>query len=180
MITFLTTNSGKFEEASEILGERGIKVEMAEKRYREVQADSLEEVVKYALEDLDMENVFIEDAGLFIASLSGFPGVYSSYVYETLGNAGVLKLLEGCKERRAGFRSVIGYRGAGKEVKIFEGEVIGTIHTEVRGSEGFGYDPIFIPEGYTKTFAEDMKVKNKISHRKVALGALAEYLEKEK
>jgi len=180
MIAFLTSNKGKFEEAAEILGRKGIRIERIESEYEEVQSGNLEEVVMHALEGLDLKEVFIEDAGFFVDALSGFPGVYSSYVYETLGNPGILKLLEGCKDRRAGFCSIIGYKGPGGEVRVFRGEIRGTVATAIRGSEGFGYDPIFIPEGHTKTFAEDMKVKNRISHRKAALEALADYLEKER
>ncbi len=151
------------------------KLRWRKESYREVQASSLEEVVREALEEIPGDNFFIEDAGLFVDALSGFPGVYSAYVFKTLGNAGILKLLRGEENRRARFRSVVGLK-LGGEVKLFTGEVLGSIAEEARGEAGFGYDPIFIPEGSTKTFAEDPELKQRVSHRRRALEKLAAYL----
>jgi XTP/dITP diphosphohydrolase len=143
--------------------------------YREVQAETLEEVVKEALTEIPGDNFFIEDAGLFIPALNGFPGVYSAYVFKTIGNEGILRLLKGADNREASFRSVVGLKLRG-EVKLFTGEVRGRIALEAKGSEGFGYDPIFIPEGYDRTFAEDTRLKQRVSHRRRALEKLAAYL----
>jgi len=144
--------------------------------YKEIQADSLEEVVKDALNTINSidNGVFIEDAGLFIKALNGFPGVYSSYIENTIGNDGILKLMKDVNDRKAVFKSVIGFKGS--DIKIFEGEVKGEIALESRGTKGFGYDPIFIPEGHKKTFAEDFELKSRISHRKRALEKLARFI----
>lgn len=177
---FITSNKFKFEEAREILGEKGIEVEWTRKKYDEIQTEStgeeaLEEVVRHALSRLRKKEIFIDDAGLFISALKGFPGAYSSYVQKTLGNKGILRLMQGAKDRRAKFICTIGYKGK-EGIKLFKGEIAGSIGKEERGKEGFGYDPIFIPGSYRRTFAEDKDLKNRISHRRRALDKFAIYL----
>ncbi len=177
-IYFITSNKGKFEEAKEILGKYGVKVEMKSISYPEVQAETLEEVVNFGLKYLQNKldkPFFIEDSGLFIDALNGFPGVYSAYVFKTIGNDGILKLMETVTNRNARFVSVVGYFDGANE-KIFKGVVNGRISYSKRGKGGFGFDPIFIPEGYSNTFAELGSEKNKISHRYKALKKLGEYL----
>ena len=175
MIYFITSNENKFKEAEEIFAAHGISLEQKHAPYPEIQADTLEEVVEEGLKSISEENVFIEDAGLFVDALGGFPGVYSRYVEDTLGNEAVLKLLKDVKERGAVFKSVVGYKGS--EIKIFEGTVEGHITTEEKGTAGFGYDPIFVPKGFNKTFAQDFNLKMRLSHRKQAMEKLAKYLE---
>jgi XTP/dITP diphosphohydrolase len=170
----MTSNEHKFNEAREIFKKHGMKLERLPLGYKEIQADALEEVVKYALKNTDRRRIFIEDAGLFIRALNGFPGVYSKYVENTIGNEGILRLMKDVKDRRAVFKSVVGYKN--EEIKIFEGTVKGTIAHGIRGEKGFGYDPIFVPEGFNKTFAEDIKLKMEISHRKRALEKFVAYL----
>ncbi|AEH24998.1 XTP/dITP diphosphatase [Pyrococcus yayanosii] len=177
-IFFITSNPGKVREAATYLQPLGIEIVQRKVPYPEVQAESLEEVVKFGLEWLS-ERIegpfFIEDSGLFIEALRGFPGVYSAYVFKTIGNEGILKLMEGIEERDAHFKSVIGYWDG--KAYIFTGIVKGSIATEARGGGGFGFDPIFIPNGFSKTFAEmTTKEKNAISHRGKALKAFSEWL----
>jgi XTP/dITP diphosphohydrolase len=123
----------------------------------------------------------VEDAGLFISRLSGFPGPYSAYVYKTIHNDGILKLLEGSKERDAKFQSVIGYcdQETVCEPIFFEGVVNGEITLTERkeqGKSGFGFDPIFEPSGIEKTFAEMTIIeKNRYSHRAMAIRKFAEW-----
>jgi XTP/dITP diphosphohydrolase len=178
MYYFLTSNEHKFNEARELFAKHGLKLEWLRDSYPEMQGDSLEEVAREALKGVEKERVFVEDAGLFVEALNGFPGVYSSYVLRTIGNEGILKLLEGVANRRARFESVVAYK-AGEEVKIFKGVVRGNISLCMRGSHGFGYDPIFVPEGYTVTFAEDYELKMRISHRVKSLKKLIEHLKEE-
>jgi XTP/dITP diphosphohydrolase len=175
---FITSNEHKFREAEELFTEEGLGLEWLRRGYTEIQGDTLEEVVRAAVEALDVEGAFIEDSGLFVDALRGFPGVYSSYVLRTIGNQGILRLLEGMEDRGARFESVVGYRGGGR-VKIFKGVVRGNISPGIRGREGFGYDPIFIPRGHTRTFAEDYSVKRKISHRVKSIKKLIRYLKEE-
>ena len=127
------------------------------------------------------KNCFADDTGLEIAALNGEPGVYSArYAGENKdaekNMQKVLEKLQGKEDRKARFRTVISLVIDGRE-KLFEGIVEGEIIEAPRGTQGFGYDPIFVPEGYDKTFAElGDDVKNQISHRAKAVEKLAEYL----
>lgn len=174
MIYFVTGNMGKFEEAKGILG--GVKQRNI--GYTEIQADTLEEVAAFGMREVREKldgPVMIEDAGLFIDCLRGFPGVYSAYVFDTIGNEGILGLMDGATDRRAVFRSVLGYAEPGMEPIFFRGELEGEIAIEPRGSGGFGYDPIFEVGG--KTIAEmELAEKNRISHRGTSIRALKRWL----
>lgn len=125
-------------------------------------------------------NCFADDTGLEVKALNNEPGVYSarySGSREFLANmALVLKNLEGKADRSARFRTVISLIIDDKEMK-FEGIIIGTIREQKAGKDGFGYDPIFQPDGYDITFAEmSLEEKNKISHRGLAVAKLIDYL----
>lgn len=125
-------------------------------------------------------NVFADDSGLVIEALNGEPGIFSAR-YAGTGNsldniAKVLKKLENEEHRKAYFITVICLIFDGK-THFFEGKVWGNITKEIRGTDGFGYDPIFVPEGYDKTFAEmSADEKNNISHRYLATQQLIEFL----
>lgn len=174
MIYFVTSNKGKFVEAEAIFGD------LVQKNigYTEIQADTLEEVAAYGMKEVATRlqgPVMLEDAGLFIDALKGFPGVYSAYVQKTIGNQGILRLMEGAADRKAHFRSVVAYIEPGIEPVMFAGEVHGQIGYEARGTKGFGYDPIFyIGE---KSLGEmEIPEKNKISHRAASMKALKNWL----
>jgi XTP/dITP diphosphohydrolase len=115
--------------------------------------------------------IIVEDDGLFIDSLSGFPGPFSSYVFDTIGNNGILKLVG--NKRDAQFVSIIAFCESPAQQMIFESNVVGTISKNVQG-EGWGYDPIFIPEKQNKTYAE-LADKNKLSHRYESLKKFANW-----
>ncbi len=122
-----------------------------------------------------------DDSGLFVDALDGEPGIYSSRYgkNDTERIRKLLKNMEGKKNRRASFKAVFVYYFAPQQFEIFRGECVGEIAPEPRGTTGFGYDPIFVPEGYTKTFAElGPNTKNKISHRARALIEFKKYLKK--
>jgi XTP/dITP diphosphohydrolase len=176
-IYFITSNKGKLREAIEKLRPIGYSVEQKDVGYPEIQADTLEEVAVQGVQHVRerCNKAFIlEDAGLFIDAVKGFPGVYSKYVFFTLGLPGILQLLDGEKNRTAVFRSVYAYSEPGKQPVIVAGECQGTITREPRGGNGFGYDPIFQPTGVKKTFAEmAIQEKNQYSHRAAALEKLA-------
>lgn len=129
-------------------------------------------------------NCFADDTGLEVEALNGAPGVHTArYAGESKDNnanmAKLLAALEGQSNRKACFRTVIALIEDGKEI-LFEGKVEGIITTEKSGAEGFGYDPVFQPEGYDKTFAElPLSVKNSISHRGRAVEKLIAYLKKQ-
>jgi len=182
-IRFVTRNKHKFEEVSNVLQEYGIKVEQLCLDKPEVQAKSLSDVVRFSLILLYSvvgEPLVVEDTGLFIEALRGFPGVFSSYVFKTIGVNGILKLMENVSNRKAMFKSIVGYID-GSQIALFEGIVNGRITYEPRGNMGFGFDPIFIPDGSEKTFAEmSVNEKNKFSHRAKAFRKLASWLAQDK
>ena len=116
----------------------------------EVQDDSLKSIAKTSATDAVGKcglPIIVEDAGLFIEALNGFPGPYSSYVYRTLGTEGILKLMKNVDEREAYFQSVVAFSSPEEVPKCFHGKVKGKIFREVRGRPGFGFDPIFEPSG---------------------------------
>jgi XTP/dITP diphosphohydrolase len=173
---FITSNKGKLREATKKLRPIGFSVVQKDLGYPEIQADSLEEVAQQGIEHVRAkfhQAFMLEDAGLFIDTLKGFPGVYSKYVFFTIGCPGILRLLQGVENRRAVFRSVYAYNEPGKKPVIVMGECKGMISNEQRGKHGFGYDPIFIPKGAEKTFGEmTTEEKNQFSHRAQALEKL--------
>lgn len=174
MLRYVTSNPGKAREAEAYLGET---VEAVDHTYMEPQSDSLDDIARYGAErafaELPGEDpVIVDDAGLFLSALGGFPGPYSAYVEHTLGIERVASLVAGEDSQRAEFRAVIGFAD-GRTVETFEGRVRGRI-VQPRGEGGFGYDPIF--EHGDRTFAEmDVAEKNAISHRGRALERFADW-----
>ncbi len=167
-IYFLTGNKHKVIEVEPIASKYGFKIKGYPGYKVEIQSMDLAEISEKAalLGYLYLgKPVMVEDAGLFIEALNGFPGPYSSYVYKVLGINGILKLLGGVSDRRAYFLSAttIIYKPC---IITERGRVDGYISIEPRGDKGFGFDPIFIPEGSDMTFAEmSIDEKNKYSHR---------------
>ena len=177
--TFITSNPHKFAEVRRILGRLGIDVRRENIRYTERRGEDVAEIAADSarwLRGRVRPPFFVEDTGLFIDALGGFPGAYSAWVLQKIGRAGVLRLLRGARDRRAAFRSAVALWD-GRRVRVFEGEVRGTIALSERGSGGFGYDPIFIPRGEKRTFAEmRAEEKDALSSRGRALAALVEFL----
>ena len=175
----VTTNKGKAEEFSEIFTEYGFDFRVEPMATPELQEDDLKKIAQYSVfyaYKVLREPVLVEDAGLFIKTLNGFPGPYSSYVYKTIGIDGILKLMKDVREREAKFESALAFYSPLTELKMFTGTIEGRISEEPRGSGGFGFDPIFIPNGSDKTFAEmDLEEKNRFSHRAKAAKKFAEW-----
>lgn len=176
---FVTHNRHKFEEINEMFRKSHLDLEWKNMEYEEIQADTTEEISRKSCELLSKtvgDDFFLEDTGLYISALNGFPGPYSSYVVQKIGLNGILKLLEG-KERSAYFLTVISLFKDGK-VMQFHGRSNGRISTNERGSNGFGYDPVFIPEESELTLSEmDLSGKNAVSHRARAVIKLIDYLQ---
>jgi len=176
-LRFVTSNKGKFYEVKSLLA--GYDIEMFNVGYPEIQASDLEDVAIYGIKYIRNKyggNLFLEDSGLFIHKLNGFPGVFSSYVQHTIGNKGILKLLSDEEDRRAYFKSVIAYCDSKGDIQLFSGRVDGFISYEEKGNEGFGFDPIFLYEG--RTFGETpFDDKNKKSHRGYAVNKFKRYLD---
>ena len=186
-IIFATNNAHKLHEVRQILGSRfnvlsleqaGIDTEIPEDH------DTLEDnALQKAQFIFDRTGTasFADDTGLEVDALGGLPGVYSArYAGESKNPAdNVKKLLSemhGKENRKARFRCVIAWVSENEKI-TFEGIVNGTITMQTYGSGGFGYDPVFVPEGYNKTFAElPAEIKNSISHRGRAVELFSEYL----
>lgn len=187
-LVFATNNAHKLEEVSAILGD---KIELLSLKDINCQtdipetADTLEgnALLKssYIFQNYHLD-CFADDTGLEVEALDGAPGVYSARYAGGEGHnaeANMLKLLhemEGKENRKAQFRTAISLILDGKQY-LFEGVIKGEIIKEKRGNSGFGYDPIFVPEGYSQTFAElGNDIKNKISHRALAVNKLCDFL----
>src|ERR671919_438793 len=175
-ITFASTNQNKFLEVQSILSTRNISVDFSQFHLVEIQSDSLEEIAREKAKTAFAKvgrQVIVEDDGLFIDNLGCFPGQCSSFVFRTIGNDGILKLLAGSANRSAYFLSLIAFYN-GITLSISEGRVDGRISDRVTEG-GWGYDPIFVPDGTDLTFAELKKNKNEYSHRKRALEKFAQW-----
>lgn len=179
-VFFATSNEHKFNEIKLAASKHGIAIKLLREKPFEIQSDRLEEIARQSLIQVLTKTdlpVFVEDAGLFIKALNGFPGPYSSYVFRTVGCEGVLKLLNDVKDRSAFFFSAVAYGKLGVEPIIFTGQVRGVITFESRGAGGFGFDPIFLPFDSLKTFSEmTTDEKNFFSHRAKAIRKLFESL----
>lgn len=189
-IVFATHNRHKVEEVQAVLGpsfqlvtaaEAGVAEEIPETQPT-IEGNTSQKA-RYVYEHTGL-NCFADDTGLEVEALDGAPGVYSArYAGEHVSyddnNALLLTNLDGKSNRRARFRTVISLIVDGRE-HLFEGTVEGVIATEPHGDGGFGYDPLFIPDGYTTTFAEmSSGAKNGISHRGRAVAKLAAFLRRE-
>jgi XTP/dITP diphosphohydrolase len=164
---FVSSNNHKYQEAKIILDSFGIKLGFIKSTLQEIQSNSLKEIALYKAKDAFSKSkkpLIIEDDGIFINSLNGFPGPYSSYIFKTIGNKGILNLLK--QNRKAKFVSIITY--CNKNIlESFDAKIDGSISKSITG-KGWGYDPIFIPNNSQKTFAE-LNNKNELSHRYKAL-----------
>jgi XTP/dITP diphosphohydrolase len=183
VIFFATNNINKFNEARRVLTEYNIAVGMLRVKSLEIQAEGLEEIAAASVNDAFERcrlPMIVEDAGLFVDALNGFPGPYAAYVYKTIGNQGLLRLMQNVNTRRARFQSIIAYLSEDLiSPKCFCGQVEGEIVTEERrdsSNSGFGFDPLFKPLRASRTFAEmTIDDKNAFSHRAQAFRAFAEW-----
>ena len=172
-VTFVSSNRHKFEEVRRILERLGVRVRYHAASLPEMQSESLFQIARLkasAARKLTGGAVLVEDDGLFVDCLNGFPGPYSAYVFDTIGNGGILSLVG--ESRGATFRSAMAYDD-GSTQKQFGGEVRGRISERPAG-RGWGYDPIFAPDGAGGTLAQ--VDKDAFSHRRVALEAFAAWL----
>jgi XTP/dITP diphosphohydrolase len=187
-LVFATNNKHKLEEVGDILKERVDILSLNDIDCHDdipETADTLEGnalIKAHYIYDKYHKNCFADDTGLEVEALGGAPGVYSARYAGGEGHdseANMTKLLinlEGEANRKARFRTVVALIIDGEE-HLFEGIVEGRIIDERRGGQGFGYDPIFVPDGFDKTFAElGEEVKNTISHRSRAVNKLCEFL----
>jgi XTP/dITP diphosphohydrolase len=178
-IYFATGNSGKVQHAQNILSDhevRQLDIETAEPS-----VDSIEQIalskVEQATEESDLtdgELLIADDSGLFIEELNGFPGPQTHFFDRKVGKEKILDLVS--PGSNAGFRAAVALYRPDTENKVFTGKAQGTI-VEPKGESGFGYDPIFLPDGHSKTWGEDPGYKDRNSHRQEALEKLQNYLQ---
>lgn len=187
-LTFVTGNVGKVAELRSLADPLGFTVVQDKRGYPEIQADTLAQVCAAGADHLLAAGLqppfLLEDSGLFVAALNGFPGVYSRHTLDTLGCQGLLKLLVDVEEelRSAAFRTYLLYVDAAGKHHAFEGTCKGRIAARAAGSGGFGFDPVFVPEGTQaegRTFAQmDTAEKTRLSHRGKAVRAFLAHLAK--
>ena len=179
-ITYVTGNWAKIASARQILEPLGIEVDNIKMDTVEIQADDVEDIAKYsakwASEQLKCD-VLKNDSGLFVEALKGFPGPYTHYADDTLGENGLLKLLAGEENRRAYFKEVLAYCEYGKEPITFIGITPGTISLEKSGEYGWSWDFIFIPDGYDKTMGNYQDEERYLVWNTDAYHELARFLE---
>ncbi len=176
MLKFITSNEHKYLEVSVAFEKVGLPLSWYRKKYEEIQADDNAVICRDSCIKLgkDIEQpFFIDDTGLYIEQLNGFPGPYASYVQDTIGNTGIIKLASGSN---AYFKTVISLMQDNK-VQQFTGILKGTIADKENNGNKFGYDPIFIPDGYDLALSQlSPAEKNLISHRGKAINNLINFL----
>lgn len=190
-LCFATNNQNKLKEAKDIAGNDFQILSLADINCFEelpetqptIEGNSLQKA-EFVFQNYKVA-CFADDTGLEVAALNGEPGVYSArYAGEHKSSSDnidlLLKRLSSQSDRKAKFRTVITLVGVEKGPVYFEGTVNGTIISERRGDSGFGYDPIFIPDGYSKTYAEmTLQEKSALSHRAIAVKKLEQYLSRQ-
>lgn len=153
-IIYVTGNKSKIYSAKEILEPLGFKVDNIKIPLTEIQADDVEDIAKHKAKEASeklKKNVLVNDTGLFVEALGGFPGPYTHYADDKLGEDGLLKLLEGVENRNAYFKEAFAYCEYGKDPIVITSLTKGVIDTEKSGEFGYSWDFIFIPEGKDKT-----------------------------
>ncbi len=148
-VYFVTTNKYKFKFAEKIFKKFKIDLVWVNKEYKEIQNENIDEIVKEALEEIEVTPCIIEDSGLFIEALNGFPGFASKYVQEKIGGIGIIKLMKNEKNRNAYFKSVVGVK-INKKIKTFSGVMHGKILYVPQGDEK-SFDSVFAPKGFEKS-----------------------------
>ena len=180
-INFITSNKNKVLEFRQIL-EPKIKVNHIEMAYPEIRSDNPEEIARMSAEMLAnklKKIVVVEDSGLFTNALNEFPGTCSAYIHKRIGLQGILKLMKGVKNRNCTYKSAVAYCKPNKKPVSFLGEEKGKVAESIRGTFGFGHDPIFIPEGSNKTYGEMENYKELKKFRRRAVEKLRGCLLKE-
>ncbi len=178
---FVTSNEHKRREAAEILG---VDLEGAAPEVPEVQALGVSEVAAakaraaYEMLGSPPHPVLVEDSGLIVEAWGGLPGAFTRWFMKSVGNEGLLRMLPPDADRSARAVCAVAVAGPPAEpVRVFLGEVPGVLAAEPRGEGGFGWDPIFIPQGASLTYAQMGREKSADSHRTRAFRELRGWLE---
>jgi len=171
-LTLITGNDGKAREYAALLGIEVLPVKIP---LIEIQSLDVVEVVQTKVSDAWTKlgsPVLVDDTGLTLAAWNGLPGALVSWFLQSVGPQGILDMASAVSDRRATVTTALGYADA-NGVQVFTGSLEGTLTAEIRGRGGFGYDSIFLPGGFGKTFAEMTgDEKNEMSHRRRAVDAM--------
>lgn len=175
MLYFITGNKNKFEEVKAIISD----IEQLDIDLPEIQELDPKEVIRAKLLEALQHHAgefIVEDTSVAIKALNGFPGPLIKWFLKAMGNQGLANLLKKLGDNAVEVKTIVGYAKSHEEIYFFEGALSGTI-VEPRGESSFGWDPVFIPDGHDKTFAEMGKdEKNKVSYRRMAVEKLKEFL----
>ncbi len=178
---FVTSNENKLREASNILG---VELESASPDVDEIQALNLSEVAAAkaaaAREAVGSppRPLIVEDSGLIIEAWNGLPGAFTKWFLSSISIEGLLRMLSGYEDRSARAVCVVAVADGSSAVHTFQGEVPGSVADQPRGESGFGWDPIFVPDGWKFTYAEMGEAKHGDSHRARAFRAARKWLER--
>lgn len=177
-LVLVTQNKHKLAELRPLFQRFGVAFETTDLEKHEIRSNDVSKVAleaaKHAYAILK-KPVVVDDTGLFITALEGFPGAYPGYVLDTIGKEGILKLMNEIENRNAKFVTAVGFVNESQSM-TFMGEMEGTIAETIMGEGGFGYDPIFIPTGLSVTYAQlSFNEKVKISHRTKAFTQFLEW-----
>ena len=174
---FVSNNLDKYSEIKSMSNDKiiGLDLKFCKQDIIEIQDEKIEKIAIEKAKSaytIVKKPIIIEDDGLFIKSLNGFPGQYSKFILKSIGNIGIIRLLKGSSDRSAYFKSIFVYND-GIIVKVFYGKIIGKISSTITEG-GWGYDPIFIPlnrnnkKGITFAKLSQTNKKNELSHRRIA------------
>ncbi|MBU0629095.1 MAG: RdgB/HAM1 family non-canonical purine NTP pyrophosphatase [Nanoarchaeota archaeon] len=179
-LNLVTSNKNKVREFQQILGD-SVKLNHIFVEYPEMRSDDPEEIARLAAKQLADKlkmKVIVEDSGMFIKALNGFPGTCSAYAHKRIGLKGIIRLMKGVRDREARYMSAVGYCEPGKKSVSFLGVEKGKIALKIMGKNGFGHDPIFIPEDSQRTYGEMENSEEKKQFRRRAVLKLLDYLKK--
>jgi XTP/dITP diphosphohydrolase len=180
-LRFLTRNEGKFRELSELIDSSKYELLQDSSEINELQTEDMNLLVRdKVLKAFDKirRPLIVDHTGLQFDLLNGFPAGLTSVFYDKLQPEGMAKIIGRSVDRKVTAVTLIGYCD-GKKIHSFEGRLSGLVAEEPRGTEGFQWDTVFIPDGYDKTFAElGNRKKNEISMRRLAFNQLAAFLER--
>jgi XTP/dITP diphosphohydrolase len=177
-LVLVTQNKHKLAELRPLFDEFKVPFDTTDQEKLEIRSQDVQEIALTAAKHAHRvlkRPVVVDDTGFYVAALNDFPGSYAAYVLQTIGYQGILRLLEGVENRSARFVTAVAFCDNGI-LESFVGEMVGNVDHESSGTGGFGYDPIFIPHGLSKTYAQlSLAEKVKISHRTKAFRAFLEW-----
>ena len=167
-LVLVTQNQHKLKELTPLFKKYNVEFDTTTLEKYEIRSESIEEIARVAAKvafETIQKPVVVDDTGFFVDSLNGFPGSYAGIVLKSIGYEGILRLMTDHENRVSEFQTAVGYYD-GHQLESFVGTMSGVVASKPAGEDGFGYDPIFVPDGFTKTYAElTFEEKVSISHR---------------